>query len=42
MGIGYEVVPIDTPVASLMQILPLLAGVGALLLAVSMMIYTRY
>lgn len=37
-----EVIPIDSPTAKLMSILPLIAGVGALLLAVSMMIYTRW
>lgn len=37
-----EVVPIDSPVAGLMQMLPLIAGVGALLLAVATMIYTRF
>ena len=37
-----EVVPIDSPVAGLMQMLPLIAGVGALLLAVGTMIYTRF
>ena len=37
-----EVIPIDSPVAGLMQMLPLIAGVGALLLAVGTMIYTRF
>lgn len=37
-----EIVPIDSPVAGLMQMLPLIAGVGALLLAVGTMIYTRF
>ena len=37
-----EVVPIDSPVAGLMQLLPLIAGIGALFLAVGTMIYTRF
>ena len=37
-----EVVPIDSPVAGLMQMLPLIAGIGALFLAVGTMIYTRF
>lgn len=37
-----EVIPIDSPVAGLMQMLPLIAGVGALLFAVGTMIYTRF
>lgn len=37
-----EVVPIDSPVASLMQLLPLIAGIGALFVAVGTMIYTRF
>ena len=37
-----EVVPIDSPVAGIMQLLPLIAGIGALFLAVGTMIYTRF
>ena len=37
-----EVIPIDSPVAGLMQMLPLIAGIGALFLAVGTMIYTRF
>lgn len=37
-----EVVPIDSPVAGIMQMLPLIAGIGALFLAVGTMIYTRF
>lgn len=37
-----EVIPIDSPVAGLMQLLPLIAGIGALFLAVGTMIYTRF
>ena len=37
-----EVIPIDSPVAGLMQLLPLVAGIGALFLAVGTMIYTRF
>ena len=37
-----EVVPIDSPVAGLMQMLPLIAGIGALFFAVGTMIYTRF
>jgi hypothetical protein len=36
-----EVIPIDSPVADLMQLLPLIAGIGALFVAVGTMIYTR-
>lgn len=37
-----EVIPIDSPAADLMQLLPLIAGIGALFLAVGTMIYTRF
>lgn len=37
-----EVITIDSPVAGLMQLLPLIAGIGALFLAVGTMIYTRF
>ena len=37
-----EVIPMDSPVAGIMQLLPLIAGIGALFLAVGTMIYTRF
>ena len=37
-----EVIPIDSPVAGIMQLLPLIAGIGALFFAVGTMIYTRF